>query len=322
MTGIVISVFVFLAVFLGIFAVNLILTDIFKQDRSRQLKEMEAELRLQMRQHAQARSELGDLQSIVVAAQPHNPFSVVQLIKKLKKAADQAGTKTDPQMIGFFGLVGGAAAGLVLYFLTHVVLYAFIAVFLGGLFPIFYILRKRKQRLMLMSEQFPDALELMSRVMRSGQTVTQALNAVADEFKDPIGTEFGLCYEQQNLGLSLDVALHSLIERTGLMEIKIMVMGMIIQRQAGGNLAELLDKLSSVMRQRLELKGIIRTFTAEGRMQAAFLVALPFFAWIGLFFINRVYALKLLDHSALIYVTLGLMLTGMLWIRKIINFDY
>jgi tight adherence protein B len=203
-----------------------------------------------------------------------------------------------------------------------VVIFAVLSIFIGALLPIVYILHKRKQRLQTLSEQLPDALELMSRVMRAGQTVTQAMNAVADEFRDPIGTEFGFCYEQQNLGLSLDVALHNLVERTGLMEIKIMVMGMIIQRQAGGNLAELLDKLSGVMRQRLELKGVIRSFTAEGRMQAAFLMGLPFCAWVGLFFINRVYALKLLDHPTLIYMTLGLMLIGMLWIRRIINFDY
>jgi tight adherence protein B len=321
-TGILISAFVFLAVFLGIFAVNLILTDIFKEDRTQQLKEMEAELRLQMRQHAKSVAQQSDLQTIAVSANPHNPFSILDLIKRFKQATDQAGLETDPQKIGFIGLAGGAVVGLALYFSTHVVIFAVLSIFIGALLPIVFILHKRKQRLQALSEQLPDALELMSRVMRAGQTVTQAMNAVADEFRDPIGTEFGFCYEQQNLGLSLDVALHNLVERTGLMEIKIMVMGMIIQRQAGGNLAELLDKLSSVMRQRLELRGIINTFTAEGRMQAAFLVALPFCAWIGLFFINPVYALKLLDHPTLIYMTLGLMLIGMLWIRRIINFDY
>jgi tight adherence protein B len=322
MTGFLISGFVFLAVFLGIFAINLVLTDIFKEERSEQLKELEAELRLQMRQHAKSVTQNESLQSISVSAKSRNTFSIVQLIKRFKKAVDQAGLNTDPQKIGFYGLAGGAIVAVLLYFFTNSLLLALLVMLVGALSPIAYILQKRKQRLAEMGEQLPEALELMSRVMRAGQTVTQAMNAVADEFSDPVGTEFGFCYEQQNLGLSLEVALHNLVERTGLMEIKIMVMGMIIQRQAGGNLAELLDKLSGVMRQRLELRGLIQTLTAEGRMQAWFLVFLPFGAWLALLGVNRGYALKLLDHPTLIYSTLGMMLFGMLWIRKIINFDY
>ena len=322
MMGIIISALVFLAVFLGIFTINLILTDLFKQERSEQLREMEAELRLQMRQHAKATTSQSDLQLIYSAEHQGNPFSILQLIKQLKKAADQAGADTDPQKVGFWGLTSGAVAGMLLYVLTHNAILAVAVILLGAIFPIVYILKKRRKRLDELAEQLPDALELMARVMRAGQTVTQAMNAVADEFKDPIGTEFGFCYEQQNLGLSLDVAMHHLVERTGLMEIKIMAMAIVIQRQAGGNLAELLNKLADVMRKRLALKGLIQTLTAEGRMQAAFLVALPFVAWVGMFFLNRVYAMKLLDHPTLIYMTLGLMVLGMVWIRKIVNFDY
>jgi tight adherence protein B len=162
----------------------------------------------------------------------------------------------------------------------------------------------------------------MSRVLRAGQTAPQALNAVADEFRDPVGTEFGLCYEQQNLGLSLDIALKQMAERTGLMELKIMVMAMLVQRQTGGNLAELLDKLSRVMRQRVEMKGMINAMTAEGRMQAVLLLIIPFVTWFVLYLLNPTYALKLFDHVTLIVATATLMIIGALWIRKIVNFDY
>ena len=322
MVGILISAMVFLAVFLGIFAINLVLTDIFKEERSQHLKELEVSLRQQMRQHAKSVAENTDLESIHVSAKPSHAFSIIDLIKRFQAAAGQAGLAVDPQKIWFGGLVGGSVVGLLLYFLTSSVIVALVAILLGFLFPIVYILHKRKQRLQRLGEQLPDALELMARVLRAGQTVTQALNAVADEFENPIGTEFGFCYEQQNLGLSLEIAMRNLVERTGLIEIKILVMGMLIQRQAGGNLAELLDKLSDVMRQRHELKDLVAGFTAEGRMQAWFLFAMPFATYFMLLAANYKYAIKLLDHPELIYTTIGLMVFGMLWIRKIINFDF
>lgn len=321
MLGIIIASLIFLTVFLGIFAVNLILTDIFKQDRNEQLKELEAELRQQMRKHARDAINQNDLSGLSGAAH-QKPLSIVELLKRFRATINQAGLKTDPQLIGFLGLTGGAVVGVILYFVTSSILFAIVAMALGAILPVLYILKKRRERMNALAEQLPDALELMSRVMRAGQTITQAMNGVSDEFKDPVGTEFGFCYEQQNLGLSLEVALRNLVERTGLIEIKILVLGILIQQQAGGNLAELLDQLANVMRQRNTLRGSVRALTAEGRMQAAFLVALPFCAWIGLFLLNRGYAMKLLEHPTLIYSTLGLMVVGMVWIRKIVNFDF
>lgn len=321
MIGALVSITIFLAVFLGIFTINLILTDIFKEERSEQLKELEAELRMQMREHARSTTLQNDIAPIALTAGPR-PFSLVDWVKKIKAMSDQAGLSTDPQKIAFGFMVTGAAIGLSLYFLTGIWLLAVIPIVLGIVLPIFYIMHKRNKRLFELGEQLPDALELMSRVLRAGQTVPQGLNAVADEFKDPIGTEFGFCYEQQNLGLSLEVAMANLVERTGMIEIKILVMAIMIQRQSGGNLAELLDKLSRVMRQRQELRGTVKALTAEGRLQANFLVGLPFAAWVAMFFLNNLYAMKLLDHPSLIYATIGLMFLGMLWIRKIVNFDY
>lgn len=322
MVGILISAMVFLTVFLGIFAVNLVLTDVFKEERSKHLKELEADLRQQMRQYAKTVTQQADLQAIHITSRPDKPFSIIELIKRFQSAIGQAGLQIDPQKIWFGGLVSGSVIGLVLFFLTSSLIFVPLSIVVGFLLPVFYVLRKRKQRLDVLREQLPDALELMARVLRAGQTVTQAMNAVADEFADPVGTEFGFCYEQQNLGLSLEQAMRNLVERTGLMEVKILVMGMLIQRQAGGNLAELLDKLSDVMRQRQELQALVAGFTAEGRMQAWFLFVLPFAVWLLLLVVNYDYAIKLLDHPPLIYTTISFMVFGMLWIKKIINFDY
>ena len=322
MTGIILSVLVFCAVFLGIFAVNLILTDIFKEERSQQLRSVEQDLRRRMREHAKSSSSQGDLQSLAVTSDSDRTFSIIELIKKFKQVTVQAGLQVDTQKLWLGSLVTGAVLGVLLFLATGNVWVSILTMLMGGFAPLVYIHFKRKQRMNQLNEQLPEALDLMSRVLRAGQTVPQALNAVGDEFSDPVGTEFSFCYEQQNLGLSEKLAMQNLVQRTGLMEIKILVMGMLIQRQSGGNLAELLDKLAKVMRQRNELKGMVKGLTAEGRMQAAVLLGLPFLIFFLIAMMNPSYAFKLFDRPVLIYVTISAMTIGAVWIRKIVNFDY
>ncbi len=321
MIGIVISVLTFSAVFFGIFAINLVLTDLFKSDRQLKLKEVAEELRVQVRQRA--RNTLDDQQEFIDSI-PDTPqyFSLVSWLRKFGEMTKQAGPNINPSKIWVQGIIVSALLCIPVYLFTRN--YILIAAIMGAgaAFPLVYVSFKRQQRQNKLGQQLPDVLDLMSRVLRAGQTAPQALNAVADEFRDPVGTEFGLCYEQQNLGLSLDIALKQMAARTGLMELKIMVLAMLVQRQTGGNLAELLNKLSKVMRQRVEMKGMIRAMTAEGRMQAILLLAMPFATWFVLYFLNPDYALKLFDHPGLIFATAGLMVFGALWIRKIVNFDY
>src|SRR5207245_8851808 len=138
-----------------------------------------------------------------------------------------------------------------------------------------FVLMKRNARLQKIMSQLPDAFDLMARIIRAGQTMSQGLQAVADEFDQPIAGEFAYCYEQQNLGLSPEVALRDLAQRTGLLEIKIFVLALLVQQQSGGNLAEMLDKLAGIIRERFKLRGKIRALTAEGRLQAGVLLALP-----------------------------------------------
>src|SRR5215831_5114775 len=117
--------------------------------------------------------------------------------------------------------------------------------------------------------------------------MSQALQAVADEFDTPISTEFAYCYEQQNLGLPPEDAMRDLARRTGLLEIKIFVLALLVQQQTGGNLAELLDKLAAVIRQRTRVRSKISTLTAEGRVQALILLALPPLLLAAVLILNR-----------------------------------
>src|SRR5262249_4484097 len=192
----------------------------------------------------------------------------------------------------------------------------------AGVLPVLYVWWPRRRRLEELMGQLPDALDLMARVSRAGQTMSQALQAVADEFDDPVGSEFALCFEQQNLGLPPEVALRELARRTGLLEIKIFVLAMLVQQQTGGNLAELLDKLATVIRERFRIRGKIRVLTAEGRMQAAVLLALPPLLLVAILFLNRQYGQILLDHPSLLVGMFISEVLGALWIRKIIHFDF
>ena len=162
----------------------------------------------------------------------------------------------------------------------------------------------------------------MRRVVRAGQTMSQAMQAVADECSSPIADEFGDCYEQQNLGLSPEAALRDLARRTELLEVKIFVVALSVHREAGGNLSVLLERLAEVIRERYRIRGQIRTFTAEGKLQAKILLALPFVVLLALLLTSPDYA-KLLFHYP--WLLIGMVIAdmiGALWLRTIINFDF
>jgi tight adherence protein B len=192
----------------------------------------------------------------------------------------------------------------------------------GGLIPLVYVYTKRNIRLSKMLSQLPDAFDLMARVLRAGQTMAQAMQAVADEFDAPIAAEFAYCSEQQNLGLPPEVSLRDLARRTGLLELKIFVLAVLVQQQTGGNMAEMLEKLASVVRERFRIRGKIKALTAEGRLQAAVLLILPPVMFLVLLFINPSYGRVLLGRPDLLLGVVIAEAVGAIWIRRIINFDF
>ena len=191
-----------------------------------------------------------------------------------------------------------------------------------GLAPLLYVRHRQKMRHDQFLVQLPAAFELMARVLRSGHSVPQAFQSVADSFEPPIAGEFAYCQEQQNLGLLPEVTYRDLARRVGVLEIKIFVMAMMIQRQTGGNLSEVLERLAALVRERVRLRNHIRTLTAEGRLQAVVLLILPPIMFFVMRFINRPYADVLLEHPGLIASMIASMGLGALWIRKIIQFDF
>jgi tight adherence protein B len=241
---------------------------------------------------------------------------------KFEAMIEQSGLDITPQRLLLLMAVAGLAVGFIVVLLSRQLLFGALGALVAAAVPYLYVSLKRTRRLAKLTSQLPDTFDLMARVIRAGQTMSQALHAVADEFDVPISTEFAYCYEQQNLGLSPEVAIRDLARRTGLLEVKIFVLALLVQQQTGGNLAELLDKLSTVIRERFRLQGKIRTLTAEGRMQAAVLLSMPPALFLMILLFNRSYGQILLDNPMLLVGTAVAEVLGALWIRKIVTFDY
>jgi tight adherence protein B len=298
-----------------------IFNDMYLRDQSRVNERVDNEFRKRQRERASKTLVFKDLNQLAVDAggdQEAGP----DLRQRLLLMIEQAGLELTIQKLLIVSVVIGLVCGLLAGLLRQSVLLAAVAAPVGAALPLLYVRHKRKARLGKLLSQLPDAFDLMSRVVRAGQTMSQALQAVSDEFSQPIAGELSYCYEQQNLGLPPEVALRDLARRTGLLEVKIFVTAVVVQQQTGGSLAEMLDKLSEMIRQRYRTKGQIKTLTAEGRMQAIILLGLPVVMFFGFLIVMPEYESRLLDHPILIVATIGLELAGALWIRKIINFDF
>jgi tight adherence protein B len=309
----------FLAVALAILGIYSFVADLVLSDRSRIRKRVDEEFR--QRKDVRKSALFKKLPAAVDPTAEDVIEANPTLASRFTAMVEQSGLSVTPQRLILMSLVSAAVLGGLVTLLYDLMLGVLIGL-VGASLPILFVHWRRKARLEKLLSQLPDAFDLMARVIRAGQTMPQALQAVSDEFDPPVGTEFALCFEQQNLGLPPELALRELGRRTGLLEIKIFVLAILVQQQTGGNLAELLDKLGSLIRDRFRIRGKIRTLTAEGRMQAAVLLALPPLLFLAIMFLNRSYGRILLDHPSLLVGMFISEMLGALWIRKIIHFDF
>ncbi len=181
---------------------------------------------------------------------------------------------------------------------------------------------KRTARLQRFSAVLPDAIDLLARALRAGHAVTAAIEMVAREIPDPVGTEFRRVFEEQNFGLPIREALLNLAKRVPVADLQFLVTAMLVQKETGGNLAEVLDKAGAVIRERSRLLGQLRIYTAQGRLTGWILGLLPFLLFGLMTFINPGYAHTLTDDPTgrmFVWGGLGLMTVGILVIRKIVD---
>jgi tight adherence protein B len=183
-------------------------------------------------------------------------------------------------------------------------------------------LRKRHKRMQQIEQQLPDALDLISRALKAGHAFPSGLQMVSEEAKDPIASEFGIVHDEVNFGVAVPTALTNLANRVPSTDMRYFVIAVLIQRETGGNLTELLGNISSLIRERLKLLGKVRVLSAEGRMSAWILCALPFvLAGVINLIHPKFMAVLWTDPMGLkmIYAALVMMMLGALWMRKIIR---
>jgi tight adherence protein B len=195
----------------------------------------------------------------------------------------------------------------------------------AGSLPYLWARRKRSKRLLRFEEQFPDAIDLVARAMRAGHGLNAGLGMVADEIGAPVGREFRLIYDWQNYGMSLPEALHRFAERMPLLDARFFVTSVLTQRESGGNLSEVLDNLSKIIRERFRVKRQIRVLSAHGRITGAVLSGLPPLLAVYFFIVQPDYLAELTTDPLgvrMVIAALLLQVIGVLAIRKLVNIEY
>lgn len=247
------------------------------------------------------------------------------LTAKLQAHIHQAGLEWT---VGKLLLVTGVAAtlGAVLGFRFKVLLVpslscAAMALLFGSL-PYLFVLRKRSKRLGMFEEQFPEALDFLGRAMRAGHAFSVSLEMLADESPEPLCREFRQIYNEQNLGAPIDVALQNLARRVPLLDVSFFVSAVMLQKETGGNLSEILNKLSYVIRERFKLKGQVKAASAHGRITGLILTLMPIVLMFALLAIAPGYLQGMAkdpDGKWLIVGAIGGQCLGYFFIRRIIN---
>ena len=254
---------------------------------------------------------------------PFNRFLfTLPLIKKLDALLLHSGELWT--IAKFFKLTALSAfvAGFVCVILNFNFAIVLMAALLASLLPLFYVLRSKKQRLDKFEEQLPEAIDTICRSLQAGHAFNSAFTLVGEELADPIATEFRITMEENNLGVNINEAMQNLAERVPLTDLKFFVVAVLIQRETGGNLAEILSNISNIMRERFKLRRQIGVMTAEGRLSAKILGAMPIIMLVVMVTINPTYGPLMFNSPTGQYaLKIGavMMLLGFVWMRSIIN---
>jgi tight adherence protein B len=243
---------------------------------------------------------------------------------KLRVKIERSGVDTTPGAIGAACLGGGVIGFFLATMFTGQPLAALLAGVCGALAPVAWLKYKASRRLKRFEEQFPEALDLLSRAIRAGHAFQTAMGMVADELPAPVGPEFKKTFDQQNFGLPLKEALNELADRVSLLDVRFFVTAVLIQRDTGGNLAEILDNLAHVVRERFKVLRQVRVHTAHGRFTGYVLLGLPAFLACALMFINPEHMGLLFKErmgQMMVMAAVVMQTIGFFWIRQVIKIE-
>ena len=253
-------------------------------------------------------------------SQPHAD-SEPSLQERLHRYLEQSGLNLSIRDLTRRSIISGVIFASVAVLTTNLLVIS-TAVLAGVSAPWVLLFVSRRKRLNQLRDQLPETFEMIRRAMQAGQTIQNALTNVARQCSSPISEEFSYCCEQQNLGLPYEWTLRDLGTRSGLVELQMFSVAMILQRQAGGNPIEVLDNLAETVRKRTKLAMRVQAVTAEGRMQALVLSLLPLMAFAGIYMLAPEYVSVLMDYPRLLAGLVLSVLLGVVWIRRIVHFDY
>ena len=248
----------------------------------------------------------------------------VDVIPRLQKILNQAEMKLTPGALLLMSLVAFAGPAYLIDLRTDSLILSVLVGAALGFIPLAFVMLKRGRRFGKFEQGLPDALDLMTSALRVGHSFNSALSLVTRECADPIGSEFRICFDEQNFGLELRTALENLTARVPLQDLKIVVTAILIQRESGGNLAEVLEKTAYVIRQRFRLKRQVMVHTAQGRLTGWILTILPVVLGIGLYIVNPDTLSLLWKREIgikLIFAAGGMLVVGTLIIQKIVRMD-
>ena len=323
-------VLIIIFVFLGVFAVVALLAAATGTGASQQDKLMLARLDSALATN-KTKSDMADLlvdirKSDLLSTIPwfDKMLRRIELTPRLRRLLYQADLKWTVGGLMMMCVGCFAVPAYLIYLRTSAVLFAILGGLLVSGAPFLFVMMKRGKRMKKFEEGLPEALDLIVSALRVGHSLNSAIGLVTRECADPVGTEFRVTYDEQNYGLELKTALENMVTRMPTQDLRIVVTAIMIQKESGGNLAEVLEKTAEVIRERFRLRRQVLTHTAQGRLTGAILTLLPVVMGFLIYFISPKMMSLLWTTKIgldLMYTASGMIVVGGLIIRKIVNMD-
>jgi tight adherence protein B len=315
-----------IAVFIGVFVLIALPMVASAPNNSKQaVAQLDAALKSESRHVAQQQSmNLRKVEQVSSIPWLNKRLLNIELVPYLRKMLSQADLDWSAGRLLIMSVAGFAVGAYLvfLYFQSYLVALG-VGVALGAL-PFGWMYFKRSRRFSAFEKNLPEALDLMVSGLRAGHSLLAAMALVSRECQEPIKSEFKICFEEQNYGLEMKTALENMLVRIPLQDLKITCSAILIQKESGGNLAEVLDKTSHVIRERFRLKRQIMVHTAQGRLTGLVLTCLPIVLGIGIYFVDPG-MISILWHRQvgieMMWGAAGLIMLGGLVIWKIVNID-
>jgi tight adherence protein B len=251
-------------------------------------------------------------------------LSKLELAPRIRRFLYQANVKWTVGGLSLFCSVCFVVPAYLIYLRTGSILFGLLIGVVTGAGPVIYVNQKRKSRMSKFEQGLPEAIDLIVSALRVGHSLNAAMGLVSRECAEPVSGEFRLTFDEMNYGLELKSALDNLVTRVPLQDVKIVATAVLIQRESGGNLAEVLDKTAQVIRERFRLKRQVLTHTAQGRLTGWILTLLPVVLGMLLYMVNPDLMSNLWKKDLgikLLYTAGGMIVVGGLIIRKIVNMD-